>query len=111
MLGRSIESAVDNKDFRCIRLQLDTLKSGILRHIEEWISTLGKLLEQTAWERLEKITNKVDDFISRLKPIRHSTQIEQTLSLISAIWDISLEVSLSDEYSKGPNISLFKALE
>ena len=30
----------------------------------------------------------------RLKPIRHSGQIEQTLSLISAIWDISLEVEL-----------------
>jgi hypothetical protein len=30
-----------------------------LSHVEGWITTLGKLLEQTAWERLEKITYKV----------------------------------------------------
>jgi hypothetical protein len=33
---------------------------GILSHVEGWIMTLGKLLEQTAWERLEKITYKVN---------------------------------------------------
>ena len=93
-LHRSIESAVNAKDFRCIRLQLDGLKSGILTHVDEWVTTLGKLLEQTAWERLEKITYKVEDFSSRLKPIRHSNHIEQTLALISDIWDISLEVEL-----------------
>ena len=91
-LHRTIESAVNNKDFRCMRLQLDTLKGGILFHIQEWIKTLGRLLEQTAWERLDKITNLVDDYSSRAKPIRHSSEIEKALTLISSIWGMSLEV-------------------
>ena len=91
-LHRTIESAVNNKDFRCMRLQLDTLKAGILFHIQEWIKTLGRLLEQTAWERLDKITNLVDDYSSRAKPIRHSSEIEKALTLISSIWGMSLEV-------------------
>ena len=93
-LHRTIESAVNNKDFRCMRLQLDTLKSGILFHIQEWIKTLGRLLEQTAWERLDKITNLVDDYSSRLKPIRHSSEIEKALALISSVWGMSLEVEI-----------------
>ena len=77
-----------------MRLQLDTLKAGILFHIQEWIKTLGRLLEQTAWERLDKITNLVDDYSSRLKPIRHSTEIEKALALISSVWGMSLEVEI-----------------
>ncbi len=65
-----------------------------MKHIDEWISTLGKLLEQTAWERLEKITYKVEDYSSRLKEIRHSTEMERTLVLISDIWDMTLEFEI-----------------
>jgi dynein heavy chain len=93
-LRRTIESAVDVRDFRCVRLQLRPLKDGILGHIDEWIDTLGKLLEQTAWERLEKITYKVEDYSSRLKELRHSSEIEKTLVLISDIWDMSLEFEI-----------------
>lgn len=93
-MRRTIESALDVKDFRCIRLQLQPLKLGILTHIDEWISTLGKLLEQTAWERLEKITYKVEDYSSRLKEIRHSSELERTLVLISDIWDMTLEFEI-----------------
>ncbi len=90
-LRRTIESALDVKDFRCVRLQLRPLKDGILSHIDEWITTLGKLLEQTAWDRLEKIQYKVEDYSSRLKEVRHSSELEKTLVLISNIWDMSLE--------------------
>ena len=93
-MRRTIESALDVKDFRCIRLQLRPLKNGILKHIDEWISTLGKLLEQTAWDRLEKITYKVEDYSSRLKEIRHSSELERTLVLISDIWDMTLEFEI-----------------
>ena len=93
-MRRAIESALDVKDFRCIRLQLQPLKAGILKHIDEWISTLGKLLEQTAWERLEKITYKVEDYSSRLKEIRHSSELERTLVLISDIWEMTLEFEI-----------------
>ena len=93
-LRRAIESAVDVKDFRCIRMQLRPLKDGILGHIDQWICTLGKLLEQTAWERLEKITYKVDDYSSRLKELRHSNELEKSLILISDIWDMSLEFEI-----------------
>ena len=67
---------------------------GILEHIDQWISTLGKLLEQTAWERLEKITYKVEDYSSRLKEIRHSGELERTLVLISDIWEMTLEFEI-----------------
>ena len=70
------------------------IKAGILKHIDEWISTLGKLLEQTAWERLEKITYKVEDYSSRLKEIRHSSELERTLVLISDIWEMTLEFEI-----------------
>ena len=93
-LRRSIESAVDVKDFRCIRMKLRTLKDGILGHIDEWICTLGKLLEQTAWERLEKITYKVEDYSSRLKELRHSNELEKSLVLVSDIWEMSLEFEI-----------------
>ena len=82
-----------------MRLQLDTLKGGILFHIQEWIKTLGRLLEQTAWERLDKITNLVDDYSSRAKPIRHSSEIEKALTLISSIWGMSLEVSFKFDFA------------
>ena len=67
------------------------LKDGILSHIDEWITTLGKLLEQTAWDRLEKIQYKVEDYSSRLKEVRHSSEMEKTLVLIANIWEMSLE--------------------
>ena len=89
-----MDGSLDVKDFRCIRLQLQPLKAGILKHIDEWISTLGKLLEQTAWERLEKITYKVEDYSSRLKEIRHSSELERTLVLISDIWEMTLEFEI-----------------
>ena len=69
-------------------------RKGILEHIDQWISTLGKLLEQTAWERLEKITYKVEDYSSRLKEIRHSSELERTLVLISDIWEMTLEFEI-----------------
>ena len=34
------------------------------------------------------------DHAARLKPIRHSNQIEQTLALISSVWGMSLEVEI-----------------
>ena len=36
----------------------------------------------------------MEDLTSRLQHIRHATNIEQTLSLISAVWDMSLEFEI-----------------
>jgi hypothetical protein len=36
----------------------------------------------------------VEDLTSRLQHIRHATNIEQTLSLISAVWEMSLEFEI-----------------
>ncbi len=37
---------------------------------------------------------QVEDLTSRLQHIRHATNIEQTLSLISAVWEMSLEFEI-----------------
>lgn len=34
--------------FNCVKVNLRPLKSVILGHVDEWIRTLGQLLEQTA---------------------------------------------------------------
>ena len=36
----------------------------------------------------------MEDLTSRLQHIRHATNIEQTLSLISAVWEMSLEFEI-----------------
>ena len=38
--------------------------------------------------------HQVEDLTSRLQHIRHATNIEQTLSLISAVWEMSLEFEI-----------------
>jgi hypothetical protein len=48
---RLLSSKPNLKLFNCIKLDLRPLKAVILGHVDEWINTLGQLLEQTAQTR------------------------------------------------------------
>ena len=45
---RQLMDKPDSKEFMSIRLNLRPLKVSILRHVDEWISTLGIQLKHTA---------------------------------------------------------------
>ena len=83
------------KLFKCMMLDLRTLKAVILTHVDEWTNTLGELLERTAQTRLETISYTVDDYVSRLTPVTSLDQLSSTVKLISDVNRISLEVEIS----------------
>ena len=52
---RLLSSKPNVKLFSCVKLDLRPLKAVILAHVDEWIGTLGQLLEKTAQTRYSLI--------------------------------------------------------
>ncbi len=92
---RQLMDKPDAREFTSVRLNLRPLKMSILRHVDEWISTLGVRLKQTAQVRLDSIIEKVDSCSQQMKPVSFFAQLEESLVLISEIEKISLEVEMS----------------
>ena len=94
-VNRLLSAKPNFKLFKCMMLDLRTLKAVILTHVDEWTNTLGQLLERTAQTRLETISHTVDDYASRLSPVTLLDQLSSTVQLISDVNRISLEVEIS----------------
>lgn len=94
-VNRLLSAKPNVKLFKCMMLDLRTLKGVILAHVDEWTLTLGELLERTAQTRLETISDTVDDYVGRLTPVTLLDQLSSTVQLISDVNRISLEVEIS----------------
>ena len=94
-INRLLSAKPNVKVFKCMLLDLRTLKAVILAHVDEWTNTLGELLERTAQKKLDTISNTVEDYINRLTPVTMLDQLSSTLQLVSSVNRISLEVEMS----------------
>ncbi len=92
---RLLLAKTNSQNFKSICLDLSPLKNEILRHVDEWIATLGKLLEQTAQECLKTVSEKVDGFTRQLKPVVSLPDVNEALTVISSVERISLEVEIA----------------
>ena len=94
-LRRIVISKTEICQFNAIWLDLKPLKGSILHHIEDWIETLGRLLENTTTNKIEDVSTKISTLSSSLKPLVSLSQLEENIELIYKIEGMSLEVELA----------------
>ncbi|CAH1233746.1 DNAH10 [Branchiostoma lanceolatum] len=83
------------KDEDCIRLQLTPLASTVQDHAKAWVTSLGKLLNDSAKEELFTLKTELEGQTSDLKKVPDTLEdLKFVLGVIANIKDISLDVEM-----------------
>lgn len=94
-IKRLVSSKPNEKKFRAILLNLVPLKTSLIKHIQEWIDTLGIYLDKTSKQTLTLVSDKVLSLSDSLTQCTNPKQMESSIRVIGAVEDNSLEVEMA----------------
>ena len=95
LLERQIKWRERQISFQCMQVSLLPLVETLLSETQQWIKSVGKLLEKTAKEELNNLQGKLDGLKKCLIFPKDGKSLEKVLQAISSIWGMSLQVEIT----------------